>query len=258
MDLESQLYDTYQEERQKRYLELIGHKDLYLYVPLWEWTPELHKCVQKQGVEKECWNCPSYGEVSLNYVTSEYVPDNQKPYFIPSGSTCAICFDTLTSTKNSYITECNHHFCKSCITSHYNATFLTDTFACPLCRCKLRKCLWLESRYALEPWRLPAKKKISVNVDFEFQRQLFNEDIIICRGCECKEGCRQIVGTNPSCEACKAWKYFALEDLHHKCVLPCKQEKKMRTCCQWQNALQCVSNSLGFLVGYRRSLIAPN
>ena len=259
MDLESQLYDSYQEERQARYLELIGHNDNYLYVPFDEWTPDLFRCVEKQGEEKERWNCPSYSEICLNYATSEYIKDDVKPYFIPSGSTCAVCFEPLTSTKNAYITECNHHFCKTCITSHYNATFLSKNFSCPLCRHKLHKCMWLESRYALEPWRLTNRTKISTNVDFEFQRQYFNEDILLCKGCNCREGCNKLIGTSPSCLACKAWKQSNLEELRHVCgEQPPPQQKKERRCCSWSEAFNCIMRSLSFIVTYRRGLIFPH
>lgn len=257
MDLESQIYDKYQEEKQQRYLELIGHNDDYLYIPFNEWTPELFKCVEQQGKEKEKWNCPSYCEISLNYATSEYVKENDKPYYVPSGSTCAICLEPLTSTKNSYITECNHHFCKACITSHYNATFLTKNFSCPLCRHKLKKCLWLERRYAIEPWRLSHKMKPSTNVDFEFQRQYFNEDILLCRGCDCLEGCYQIVGTNTSCQACTRWKHFTLDDLNHVCGEPKQHTERKKRTCQWIEAFKCLTHTLSFLVGYRHSIIHP-
>lgn len=256
MDLESQLFDSYQEEKQKRYLELIGHTDEYLYVSFPEWSPELFKCVEKQGIEKEKWNCPTYGEVSLNYITSEYITNNDKPYFIREGSTCAICFEPLTTSKKSYITECNHHFCKSCITAHYNATYLNNTFSCPLCRHKLQKCLWLERRYVLEPWRLQKKKKLNTNVDFEFQRELFNEDILVCKGCNCTPGCHLLVGSNSSCEACNAWRYFTLDDMPHKCM--CHKPEKKRTCCSWSNTLRSVGDTLSFVMGFRRSLVVPS
>jgi hypothetical protein len=256
MDLESQLHDTYQEEKRQRYLELIGHNDDYLYVPITEWTSDMFKCVNKQGIEKEQWNCPAYSEVSLNYITSEYVKDTDKPHFIAHGSTCCICYEPLTSNKNSYITECDHHFCKVCMTSHYNSTFLTQSFNCPLCRYKLRKCLWLESRYALEPWRLNNKKKISTNVDFEFQREFFNEDILLCKGCSCMDGCYQLVGSNHACEACKAWRHFTLEDLNHRCDEKIKPTTKERCC--GKHIFRCLSNTFSFLLGYRRSLIMPS
>lgn len=261
MDLESQLCDTYQEEKQQRYLQLIGHTDDYLYVPFTEWTSHMFQQVKEQGLQKEEWNCPSYNEVSMNYITSEYVKDSDKPHFIPFGTTCAICLDPLTSCKNSYITECNHHFHKTCLTMYYNTTFINRHFNCPLCRHHLKKCLWLESRYALEPWRLPSRKHISVNADYEFQQELLNKDIILCRGCACKPGCFKIVGTNPSCEACRAWKHFSLEDLQHTCTFDDENEENtdesMRYCCLWDGVVNCITGAISFLYTYRRSLITP-
>lgn len=252
MDLESCLFDTYQEEKQKRYLELIGHTDDYLYQSFHEWTPKLLHCVETQGKEKEKWNCPSHGEVSLNFVTSEYISASEKPQCVPFGSVCAICMEPITNTKNAYLTECYHHFHKTCITAHYNASFIHKKFSCPLCRHQLKRCLWLETRYALEPWRLDKtynnkKVKKSVNVSFEFQRELFNEDIILCRGCDCHQGCFNFVGRNPSCHACQAWK-----DVDHICVSNSSNppNKKKRTC--------CLFTGISFLIGYRQSLIMNN
>jgi hypothetical protein len=252
MDLESHLHDTYEEEKQQRYLELVGHTNDYLYLSFHEWSPKLLRCVETQGIEKEKWNCPSHGEVSLNFVTSEFITTSHKPQCIPFGSVCAICMEPITNNKNAYLTECYHHFHKECITAHYNATFVHKKFDCPLCRHQLKRCLWLESRYALEPWRLDRtcnhkKVKKSVNVSFEFQRELFNEDIILCRGCDCTPGCFNFVGRNPDCQACQLWK-----DVNHKCVSnhSTANTKKHRTC--------CLLTGLSFLIRYRQSLIMNN
>lgn len=256
MDCDSILTDSYPEEKQQRYLELIGHTDEYLYKQHNEWTHTLFHTVRQQGIEKEKWNCPSYGEVSINYVTSEYLQNTHKHHFIPTGTDCAICFEPMMHNKNAYITECGHHFHKSCITSLYNTSFLEKNFRCPLCRCHLKKCLWLETRYALEPWRLMNKKNVCGNVDFEFQKDLFCEDSLLCRGCHCRQGCFQIVGRNPHCEACQAWKRFTLEDLHHECS-DNSNIHKTRGCC-WSKMFMSIRNGVSFLMDFRHSLVTNN
>jgi hypothetical protein len=217
LDIDLIFNDIYEEQKQARYCELVGHTNEQLYVPAKQWNERLFQCVVKQGKEQEEFNCPSYGENNLKYVTSEsFTNDDPATCYMKWGETCVICFDPITNQNNAYLTECKHAMHKTCITSLWNNTcFSALGFKCPICRASIAKCIWLQPRYMLEPWRFPYRKKPRCNLDFESQRELFNEEIITCKGCQCTKGCYGYVGSNLTCKACQKWRHFTFKDLQH-------------------------------------------
>lgn len=237
LDIDLIFNDIYEEHKEARYCELVGHTNKHLYTHAKHWNEEVYDKIAKQGKEQEQFNCPSYGENNLKYVASEAIFEKDPATcYMKWGETCMICLEQITNQKNAYLTECNHAIHKTCVTSLWNTNhFANMAFKCPLCRANLSKCVWLQPRYALEPWRIPYRKKPRCNLDFESQKDLFNEDIITCKGCPCTKGCFGIVGKNFDCVACHHWRYFTLNDLQHnscKCSLEeekCKK-KKSRNC----------------------------
>lgn len=220
--------DNYEQERQARYYELLGHTDKHLHTPATQWTEDMFQCVVKQGKEQEELNCPAYGEASLKCVASDAINESKPATsYMKWGQVCVICFDPIVNQQNAYLTECNHAMHKACITSLWNSTnFSSMEFKCPLCRVGLTKCTWLHPRYALEPWRIPHRKKPRCNVDFESQRHLFNEDIIKCKGCPCTTGCQGYVGRNPECKACHNWRSISVSELQRHCKCSMEETKK--------------------------------
>jgi hypothetical protein len=238
------LSDLDEEQKQHRYLELLGHTDNYLYIPLEEWTCEMYESVRQQGNEKESWGCPSYNEMNLKLITSDSYIGKKIPY-IKWGTSCPICLEPIISNNNAYYTECSHVMHKTCITNYYNYTHDRKRFEhksnwninCPMCRRELERCMWLERQYAMEPWRLENRRKSQCNLDYEFYKDFMSEDILECCGCSCTKGCGSIVGTNKDCKACQMWRYFTLEELrHHKhqctpILTPIVKSKNERTGC---------------------------
>lgn len=238
LDIDLIFNDIYEEEKQARYCELLGHTNEHLFIPAKDWDEGLFQCIQKQGQQQEQLNCPSYGENNLKYVASEAITESDPAIcYMKWGETCIICFEQITNQKNAYLTECKHAMHKTCMTSLWNNSYFSNIgFKCPMCRASLSKCVWLHSRYSFEPWRIPYRKKPRCNLDFESQKDLINEDIVTCKGCPCTKGCFGYVGRNPKCKACQQWRSFTFEDLQHhncKCIMEEKTQKpkeKVRTC----------------------------
>ena len=43
---------------------------------------------------------------------------------------CSICLSDNINVNNSYITNCNHYYCKNCLESWFN----NNKYTCPICR----------------------------------------------------------------------------------------------------------------------------
>jgi hypothetical protein len=246
IDILDVFHDNDEEQKQKRYLELIGHTDEHLFIDVWD--KELCNKVKRQNIEKAQFECLTEQEISINFIESNHYMYKIDPFYnftkvpyIKFGELCSICFEPITNRKNAYYTECEHIMHKTCITAYYNSTYNKREYghsynwniSCPICRTDLQKCVWLEKRGLTNPF---LKNSLNSNLDYDMYKELFSEDMLECIGCECTSGCGNICGSNyDSCKSCKNWRIFTFDDLVHHyshCSHKIKKKnfKKFRQC----------------------------
>lgn len=187
-ELNDVIHDLDEEQKHKRYIELLGK--------------------QKNDVE-----------LSLHSITSHYyvhLYDSKSKLFtipyIKIGEPCMICLEPILNRKNAYCTECGHKIHKTCITDYYNSTYNNKRnghkhnwkINCPICRSSLVKCLWLEKNC----------------LDYQEYQHLYNHRIVECS--QCGELCG--LNYNMGCDECFKWRYFRVSDLkkyneQQKCII---------------------------------------
>lgn len=65
---------------------------------------------------------------------------NIKCYIRP-GDECPICYEGILTKSSAFITNCGHHYHKTCLFNYIKTKWLSSSYAskarCPMCRCSL-------------------------------------------------------------------------------------------------------------------------
>lgn len=107
-----------------------------------------HDCVLKNNIEEcsssfrgECY-CYSKQEVKPFTIGDQDMPCelNIRCYIKP-GDECPICYENIQTKSAAFITNCGHHYHKSCLFNYIKIKWLSSSYAsvvrCPMCRCSL-------------------------------------------------------------------------------------------------------------------------
>lgn len=70
------------------------------------------------------------------YKIKRDIIDNLKiPHYIKIGTECPICYESIYTRNNAFLTDCGHSFHYSCIINYdYKNSFNNNGINCPICR----------------------------------------------------------------------------------------------------------------------------
>jgi hypothetical protein len=100
---------------------------------------------------------------------------DNKELQLPLNTNCIICLDTIRSLAN--LNNCNHDFCKSCITE-----WSKKTNVCPLCKKEFKKIIYYDEKGKRREINVK-KKKLEIEMDEEDLNLLLEETSDQCMIC---------------------------------------------------------------------------
>ncbi len=100
---------------------------------------KLQKC--EDYLNNDCY-CYTKQIVYPFTIGDQYIPCDMKiKCYIRPGDECPICCEQILTKSSAFITNCGHHFHKSCLVKYLNIKWLStkyiSTARCPMCRCSL-------------------------------------------------------------------------------------------------------------------------
>jgi hypothetical protein len=102
-------------------------------------------------------------------------------HYIKIGDECPICYETINTNKDSYLTDCGHSFHYSCIINYDYNSIKNHNISCPICRQYMGNYIDIKDKYSnsnneldkLEDFENNMKIKLP-NICFNFHKFKYN------------------------------------------------------------------------------------
>ena len=97
-------------------------------------------------------------------------------HYIKIGDECPICYESINTRKDSYLTECGHSFHYSCIINYDYSLINNNNYniSCPLCRQYMGNYIDIKDKYSNSEKELDKLEDFENNIKIKLPKICFN------------------------------------------------------------------------------------